>query len=90
MITFIICGANIATAIFIFIAKIKSSINAEIRRRMHYVETTLGCLYSYRNKLDDMDDMPDDEWCKEAYEDLLKRIERLEREMDDDIQKNLK
>ena len=90
MITFIICGASIATAIFIFIAKVKNALNAKIRGRMHYVEALIGYLYSYRNKLISMDDMPDDEWCKEAYEDLLKRIEQLEREMDEEIQKNSK
>lgn len=90
MITFIICGAIIATAIFIFIAKVKNAINAKIYGRMHYVKTLIWHLVDYVDKLDSMDDMPDDEWCKEAYEDLLKRIEQLEREMDDEIQKNSK
>ena len=90
MITIIICGASIATAIFIFIAKVKNAINAKIYGRMHYVKTLIWHLVDYADKLDYMDDMPDDEWCKEAYEDLLKRIEQLEREMDEEIQKNSK
>ena len=90
MSTIIICGASIATAIFIFIAKVKNAINAKIYGRMHYVKTLIWHLVDYADKLDSIDGMPDDEWCKEAYEDLLKRIERLEREMDEEIQKNSK